>query len=92
MRITEFQVDLMPLLKSLGHDLFHLGKVESFIADEGASGAHLELCVQAHLKAEEALLSAFRRTKGSIEAAFDSRTGFLRLKWVPGPWKSKIGA
>ena len=62
------------------------------VPDEGSSKRHLELCVQAHLKAEEALLHAFRRTKGRRQAAFDSTTGLLRLKWVPGVWRSKIGA
>lgn len=54
------------------------------VPDEGASGRHLELCVLAHLKTEEALLHAFRRTKGHTEAALDSKAGLLRLKWVPG--------
>jgi len=54
------------------------------VPDEGASGGSLELCVQAHLKAEEALMQAFRRTKGRTQVAIDSRTGLLRLKWVPG--------
>jgi len=62
------------------------------VPDEGASGRSLELCVQAHLKAEEALLHAFRRTKGRTEAALDSATGLMRLRWVPGVWRSKIGA
>ena len=54
------------------------------VPDEGASGRHLELCVLAHLKTEEALLHAFRRTKGRTEAALEPSTGLLRLKWVPG--------
>lgn len=54
------------------------------VPDEVASGKHLELCVLAHFKAEEALLGAFRRTKGRIEAALDGKTGLLRLAWVPG--------
>jgi Zinc carboxypeptidase len=54
------------------------------VPDEGASGRRLELCVQAHLKTEEALLRAFRRTKGRTESVLDSKTGLLRLKWVPG--------
>jgi hypothetical protein len=62
------------------------------VPDEGASGRSLELCVQAHLKAEETLLHAFRRTKGRTEAALDSATGLMRLRWVPGVWRSKIGA
>jgi hypothetical protein len=62
------------------------------VPDEGASGRSLELCVQAHLKAEEALLHAFRRTKGRTEAALDSATGLMRLRWVPGVWRSKTGA
>jgi len=62
------------------------------VPDEGAGGRSLELCVQAHLKAEEALLHAFHRTKGRTEAALDSATGLMRLRWVPGVWRSKIGA
>jgi hypothetical protein len=62
------------------------------VPDEGAGGRSLELCVQAHLKVEEALLRAFRRNKGCREAALDSSTGLLHLRWVPGVWRSKIGA
>jgi hypothetical protein len=54
------------------------------VPDEVAKGAHLELCVTAHIKAEEALIRAFKRAKGRIEAALDRKTGFLRLLWVPG--------
>ncbi len=54
------------------------------VPDEGASGRSLELCVQAHLRVEEALIGAFRRTNGRIESAFDARTGRRRLRWVPG--------
>ena len=53
------------------------------VPDEVVSGRHLELCVQAHLKAEEALLNAFRRTMGHIKAD-KRRIGLLHLKWVPG--------
>lgn len=60
------------------------------VPDEGASGRHLELCVQAHLMAEEALLRAFRRTMGHTESALESKTGLLRLKWVPGEWRFDI--
>ncbi|HEX9910401.1 MAG TPA: M14 family metallopeptidase, partial [Desulfatiglandales bacterium] len=60
------------------------------VPDEVASGRHLELCVQVHLKAEETLLRAFRRTKGYTESALDSKTGLLRLKWVPGVWRLEI--
>lgn len=54
------------------------------VPDEAAKGRRLELCVLAHLKAQEALLCAFRRTRGRIEAAPDGKTGFMRLTWVPG--------
>ena len=60
------------------------------VPDEVASGRHLELCVRVHLKAEETLLRAFRRTKGYTESALDSKTGLLRLKWVPGVWRLEI--
>ena len=43
------------------------------VPDEGARGRHLELCVLAHLKVEETLLRAFRRTKGHTEAALDQK-------------------
>jgi hypothetical protein len=62
------------------------------VPDEGAGGRSLELCVHAHLKVEEALLRAFPRNKGCREAALDSATGLMRLRWVPGVWRSKIGA
>jgi len=54
------------------------------VPDEVVSGRHLELCVQVHLKVEETLLRAFRRTKGYTDSALDSKTGLLRLQWVPG--------
>ena len=63
------------------------------VPDEGASGRHLELCVLAHLKTEEVLLHAFRRTKGRIQqTALDPKTGLLHLSWVPGVWRFEIGS
>jgi hypothetical protein len=54
------------------------------VPDEGAYSRGLALCVEAHLKAEEALLCALRRTTGRIDTVLQSKAGFLRLKWVPG--------
>jgi hypothetical protein len=54
------------------------------VPDEGASGKSMELCAQAHLMAEEALLHAFRRETGYIRTSTEHGTGFLRLRWVPG--------
>jgi len=54
------------------------------VPDEVAKGRRLELCVRAHLKSEEALLRAFRRTRGGIEGFLNKKTGRLRLMWVPG--------
>lgn len=62
------------------------------VPDEGASGRLLELCVLAHLKTEEALLHAFRRTKGRIHAKAQPKTGLQRLTWVPGLWRFEIGS
>jgi hypothetical protein len=61
------------------------------VPDEGASGRQLELCVQSHLKAEEALLRAFRRTKGRIHTKAQPKTGLQHLTWVPGVWRLEIG-
>jgi len=61
------------------------------VPDEGARGRQLELCVQAHFKAEEALLRSFRPMKGHIESALDPKTGLLRLKWVRGVWNFETG-
>ncbi len=60
------------------------------VPDEGASGRHLELCVQAHVKAEESLLNAFRRTMGHIKTDIKTKMGLLHLKWVPGEWRFDI--
>ena len=54
------------------------------VPDEVAKGRRLELCVRAHVKSEEALLRAFRRTRGGIEGFPNKKTGLLRLMWVPG--------
>jgi len=62
------------------------------VPDEGASGRHLELCVLAHLKTEEVLLHAFRRTKGRIHAKAHPKTGLQHLSWVPGVWRFEIGS
>lgn len=62
------------------------------VPDEGATGSQLALCAEAHLKAEAALLAACRRSKGHTEATLDTRTGWVRLRWVAGALSFKRGS
>lgn len=55
------------------------------VPDEVTSGRNLALCVRAHFKIEEALLEAFRRARGRVEAREGSFPGSVHLAWVPGP-------
>jgi len=53
------------------------------VPDEVASGKSLEMCVQAHLNIEEALLRACRRARGSVKVWKES-SGSVHLAWTAG--------
>jgi hypothetical protein len=85
------QALVLPLLKRTYRTNFavrfpHITRSEIIVEvpDEVASGRLLELCVRAHLKIEEGLFRAVRRSKGRVDASLERETGLLHLRWVPG--------
>ena len=51
------------------------------VPDEGSSGRHLELCIKAHEKIQEALILFSHKPKGLVRKQIDFERGCVRLSW-----------